>query len=255
MALVGTIIVGLALAIGALNGARRGALKEGMALIGVLLGALLVTFWAERWGVTLSRATNWRPELGQWAATLAVLWGTALFSGYGSAALLPRRPGGMPWTLRAGGALLGLVNGGLLTGFTLLYTQRHFYGANAAARGTSWVEMAVASRFMIERLDLIVLGVAWTFAVVSLVVTLIRLVRSLIAPQPASAPAPSARASSSQPLPPDSTARPPSAQGTSPAADASRSRDATATQSTTRPPGMEPSFLDNPRTPTGGKSS
>src|SRR3712207_5996421 len=114
MALAGTIVVGLSLIIGLLNGLRRGAMKEGIALIGILFGALLVTLWAERWGIVLARRTRWQPGTGQWIAATSVLWGTALFSGYGSGVLLPQRAIRPRRAMRAGGALLGLLNSGLL---------------------------------------------------------------------------------------------------------------------------------------------
>ena len=254
MALVGTILVGLALVVGVLNGARRGPIKEGMALMGVLLGALLITLWAERWGGVISRQTGWRPGIGQWVAMLVLLWGTALLAGYGSVALLPRRPERLSPVLRAGGALLGLLNGGLLIAFTLRYTQLLVYGESAATRRMTWIQMSPASRFLVERLDLILLGIAWVVAFASLGVTLVRLVGRLVSPQPRPTRGPPARPASGQGRAPDATTRAPSGQASAPAPDAPLFRDPAATPPAARPPGMEPSFIDKPRTPTGGSS-
>src|SRR3712207_6115444 len=70
-------IFGVVLLLGALNGARRAAVKEGMALVGVLLGALLVSLWMDRWGLVLAGRARWQPATGQWIAAIGTLWGTA----------------------------------------------------------------------------------------------------------------------------------------------------------------------------------
>lgn len=228
MVWVGTIVIGLALLLGALNGLRRGAIKEGMALIGVLLGALLVSSWAERWGLLVARRTSWQPGTGHWLAAIGLLWGTALLAGYGSGVLLPRRDVRLPVALRATGALLGLLNGGLLAAFTLRYTQSWFYGETAALQRTSWIRNDVVSRFILDRFDLILLGLAWTIAAASLIVTLVRLVGGLMT---SSRSVPAAPATSSAPARP-TAATPPSSSTTA-----------------QRPlaPGMEPSFIEKPR--------
>jgi hypothetical protein len=233
MALAGSIVVGLALLIGALNGLRRGALKEGMALIGILLGVLLVAPWSGPWGIVLTRRIGWPPITGQWIAALGLLWGTALLSGYGSGALLPWRQTRIPALQRGIGALLGLLNGGLLAGFTLRYTQLYYYGEATLGHRPTWIRDSVASNFLLDRLDLLLLGLAWTVAVASLIVSLVQLVRRLRAHQATSSvPAPSAPAT--------------------PAADSLSAGSGTTVKSST-PPGMERSFLEKPRTPGGGR--
>jgi hypothetical protein len=233
MALAGSIVVGLALLIGALNGLRRGALKEGMALIGILLGVLLVTPWAGRWGMVLARRIAWPPITGQWIAALGLLWGTGLLSGYGSGALLPWHPARIPALQRGIGALLGLLNGGLLAGFTLRYTQLYYYGEATQGRRQTWIRDSAASRFLLDRLDLLLLALAWTVAVASLIVSLVQLVRRLRAHQAASPTA-------ATPAP------------ATPGADALPVGSGTTIKSSP-PPGMERSFLEKPRTPGGGR--
>jgi hypothetical protein len=226
MTLVGSVVVGIALLVGVLVGARRGATKEVMALVGVLLGALLVTTWASRWGVAIATRTGWQRTTGEWIGAMMLLWGTALFAGYGSAALLPRTAARMSSAQRIAGAALGLVSATLLTGLTLRLTQTLFYGEVGNDRQMTWIRQAVVSRFLLERFDLLVLGATWTFAVVALVVSLVRLLRMFfVAAKPAPAPA-------AKPTPATPSASVTPAQPTQP--------------TPAIPPGMERSFLDKP---------
>src|SRR5688500_15188432 len=123
MALAGSIIIGIVLLLGLLNGLRRGAIKEGILLIAVLLGGLLVTLWSQRGGDAIARRMSWQPGTGQWIAAMGLLWGAALGTGYAPASLLPLRPGKMILPLRVAGAMLGLLNAGLSIAFSLRYTQ------------------------------------------------------------------------------------------------------------------------------------
>lgn len=236
MAVAGTIVVALALLLGALNGFRRGALREGIALIGILLGVLLVTLWAERWGTVITQRTGWRPATGQWVAAMGLLWGTALLAGYGSASLLKQQPGKSPLVLRAGGLVLGLLNGGLLLSFSLRYTQALWYGETAGDPAPSWIRAAIASRFLLERIDLVLLGLGWTLAMLSLIVTVVRLVARLAAPQ-RKTPATTVRTQPSpvRQIPGAATSQEP------------------AVPRPTVAPGMERSFIEKPRPPTPGQ--
>lgn len=231
MALAGSIIIGIVLLLGLLNGLRRGALREGILLIAVLLGALLVTLWSQRGGDAIARRMSWQPGTGQWLAAIGLLWGAALGTGYAPATLLPQRPGKMLLPLRVAGAVLGLLNAGLLIAFSLRYTQTMYYD-DAAPRETLWLRSGVISNFLLERLDLILLGLAWGIAVISLVVILGQLIIRLISPNRAAPPAPARPAPSKPVLTPQPAARDTS---TVPVA-----------------PGMERSFIEKPRSPSGG---
>ncbi len=247
-----TIILAVVLGLGALNGLRRGVIKEGTALIGVLLGALLANGWASEWGRQLAAGSD-SPATATFTTkllTLSLLVGTALLSGYGSGVLLPRRYDRLTMPQRSGGAVLGFVNMGLLSGFTLLFIQRLWFaaspatspatpqpGAGTAATGgtvaapvVSWIMQNPATRFLVERLGLFLLGVAATFALLSLVIGLLRLVRR---PAVAAAPKPTTgTASTATPKPTTATAASGAAAKPSPASPPSA---ATATTASAAP--------------------
>lgn len=233
MALAGTIIFGIVLLLGLLNGLRRGAIKEGILLIAVLLGALLVTLWSQRGGDVIARRMSWQPGTGQWLAAMGLLWGVVLGTGYAPASLLPQRPGKMLLPLRVAGAALGFLNAGLLIAFSLLYTQTMFYD-DAAPRETLWLRTGAISRFLLEQFDLLLLGLAWSIAVISLVAILGRLIIRLISPSRATPPAPARPAPAKPSLAP---------QPASPII-----RD---TVPTPVAPGMERSFIEKPRSTPG----
>jgi lysylphosphatidylglycerol synthetase-like protein (DUF2156 family) len=236
MALVGTIVVAVALLIGLGNGLRRGTIKESIALVGVLLGALLVSLWAERWGIIVAQRTGWKSGTSEWLAALVLLWVSTLFTGYGGAALLPGRAIRLTPAMRAGGALLGLLNWCILVALSLRYTQMMLYRETETPKPT-WIRDAVASRFLLDRFDLLLLSLAGGVAVVALVTILVRLLRGLNA-APTKPPTPTV------PTRPTTGA---TAATTSPSSPIFR--DSTA-QST--PPGMERSFIEKPRPPSGG---
>ncbi len=233
MALLGSIVVGIALLIGALNGLRRGATKEVMALVGVLLGAFLVTMWGERWGAAIAQRTGWQPTTGQLIGSMVLLWVTALFSGYASASLLPRTAAKLTGLQRIAGTILGLINATLLVGLTLRLIQTLRFGEGGNDSQSSWIRDSIASRFLLEHFDLLVLGGAWTFAIVALVVSLFKLLQTFFT---ASRPAPVATAKPSGP--PKPTGDSPVMRDTLPIQPAQ--------SSPTTAPGMERSFLDKP---------
>lgn len=208
MTLVSSILFGLLLVVGLANGLRRGGIKEGTALMGILLGALLVEFWAQRWAQTLSERSGLRLNVAELLLSLALLIGTALFSGYGSGLLFRRRT--MRTNERVGGALLGLLNMGLLTSFTLRYTQQLYFNETDPAQPVqTWIRNGVVSRFMLNWLGYVLLGAALTLGVVALVTATLRLGRLAAAPRPAPAAA--------KPKPqPTAAAKPPSAPAAGP---------------------------------------
>ena len=233
MTLLGTIVVGIALLLGALNGLRRGATKEVMALVGVLLGALLTTMWAARWGVVITQRTGWEQTTGQWLGSMVLLWVTALFSGYSSASLLPRSAARLSTLQRIAGAVLGLINASLLVGLSLRFTQTLIYGEAGNDIEMTWIRTGIASQFLLDRFDILVLGAAWTFAVISLIVMLFKLIQKFFAASRQVPPAPAKPVGTPKPTGEGAVIRDtPPAQPTH--------------SSTTAAPGMERSFLDKP---------
>jgi uncharacterized membrane protein required for colicin V production len=168
MPLISTIIIGCVLTFGLINGFRHGGIKEGIALVGVLLGTLLVEFWVEPWGGRLSERSGLKPENAKWVISLALLVGTALFSGYGSGIFIRR--GVIKTKERMGGALLGLLNMGLLVSFTLRYTQQfYFIESNPAQPQASWIRAGALSRYMVDWIGYTLIGAAFAIGAVALI--------------------------------------------------------------------------------------
>lgn len=186
ISLVSTLAIGALLLLGFFNGLRRGSIKEGAALIGILLGALLVEFWVERWGQTLHTRSGLKIENARWLVGLGLLFGTALFGGYGSGLLIRRGP------LKSGermvGSLLGLVNSSLLISFALRYTQQfYFMERDTGEVAESWIRSGPLSERLVTWIDLALIGAAVTIAIASLLVGTIRLGRLITQPRPATA--------------------------------------------------------------------
>lgn len=195
--LFSSIAIGIVLLIGLLNGLRRGGIKEGTALVGVLLGALLVEFWADRWGASLTQRTNMNLNYATWLSALGLLIGTAILAGYGSGLLL-RRPA-LTGGERFAGAALGLLNMALLVSFALRYTQQFYFNeADPTQPVESWIRAGIASRYMLNFLGLVLLGAAIVLALAAVLSTTIRLGRLATnqgaSKQPASKPREPAKA-------------------------------------------------------------
>ena len=247
MTLLGTIVVVVAVVIGLGNGLRRGMLKEAMALVGVLLGIVLVTLWADPWGTALAQRTGWKTGTGQWVVSLGILWATALLTGYGSAALIPQITTRLTPLMRVGGAVVGLINWVLLVGWSLVATQTLFYYENSETHKATWIRSSPVSAFLLDRLSLIILGIAWTIAVLSLLTMLLRLSRSFLA---------SPKRGSTSTASTSSTARPANSSASTASSTSAIPAMTTMRDPSPKPaPGMERSFLDKPQNPSGTPSS
>lgn len=232
MPLISSIIIGVLLLLGALNGWRRGGIREEAALIGVLLGALLVEFWAVRWGASFAAWFGLQQaERARWLVAMALLFGTAIFGGYGIGLLLPRVP--IKNTGHVAGALLGLITVTLLIGFGLRYTQRFWFNETDPAQPVqSWIREGILSRYLVEWIDVALAVAAAGLALAAIVTAIMRLIRLLSqprVPQPTPKPSPAAV---------KPAAPPPAAQSTPPATSAPPAQP--------RPIGQSEKFIDYP---------
>jgi hypothetical protein len=194
ISLISSIIIGIVLLVGAINGWRRGGIREEAALIGVLLGALLVEFWAVRWGQSFHEWSGLNPQHARWLVAIALLFGTAIFSGYGVGLLLPRVS--LKSTGHFAGAMLGLLTITLLVAFGLRYTQQFWYGETDPTQPVqSWIREGIVSRYLLAWTDLALVGAAGLLALAAIVTAIMRLIRLVSqpraakpAPKPAAAP-------------------------------------------------------------------
>jgi hypothetical protein len=121
MALALTIIIGLVLAVLGLVGYVRDLRRSLLALLGTLVGAILVNFSGDQWGAGLaSRFVNADVQRITFYVNCAVFLWSALVVGYGGGILLNRAKD-RPFQQRLTSALLGLINGVLIIGFLLRF--------------------------------------------------------------------------------------------------------------------------------------
>ncbi len=232
-------IVGILLILGFVNGLRRGLIREGIALIGILLGALLVEIWAPVWSRMLARHISLSLVTIQWLLALLVLLATALLAGYGGGLLL--RPGILHTKERIAGALLGLLNLGLLLAFSLRYIQRWFFReAPGRSPVMSWIRQDALSRFLLDWTGVVLLSLALALAFAAVIAALVRLILLLRRPPVVTpAPMPAATQSTSS----ASQAPSPVVSSTGHAASATGSPDQ---PSATIPVGQQEKFIDYP---------
>jgi len=230
--------IGVLLLLGLLTGVWRGALREGITFTAILLGALLAEGWGPLWSRFVSQQTGLALPITQWLIGLGLLAITLLI-GYGSGLLLPYRH--LRPVDRIAGALLGLLNVGLLTAFVLRSIQRWFFGEATFQRPVaSWIRQDMLSRFLVVWVGEILLGVALLGAAVVLLAALVRLLRNLRRPAPVVPPA-----APSPTSPTASTAAQPTAAIFSDEARSDTER--TPAQPNRQPPiGQQEKFLDYP---------
>lgn len=205
------IATGLILLGGLAVGYRRGLTREAAAFTGILLGMLLVEYWAERW-------SGWLVQRGFQSATARLiseiaLVGAPTLGGYG-AGLLLRGP--QARRERGFGAALGMLNFALLGALGVGVIQRFGWGAPEAA---SWLRSALVTRYVLDYFALAVLVIAGALMLLGLGAAVNRLARLLarrrsaapprtpVRPAQASPPAPTP-----QPTPPPSQRVPPGQQ-------------------------------------------
>ncbi|HEX5506307.1 MAG TPA: CvpA family protein [Thermomicrobiales bacterium] len=113
-------------------GLWRGALREWVALAGILLGAALAAEWAYPWGGDLANELLIDPKLARFAVGALLFLAVTLFIGYGAGMALPYRPD-LSWPNRLLGALLGLGNGALILSSALRIMQHNLFDDQASS--------------------------------------------------------------------------------------------------------------------------
>jgi hypothetical protein len=155
MALAFMLVITLVLVVLGLVGYIRDPRRGLLALIGTLVGVILVDFWAAQWGPGLaSRFVGGDvPKLTFIVSCGLFLW-CALFVGYGGGLLLSRAKERPPFAQRLAGALLGVLNGVLIVGFLL-----RFASVNQSSFGET-IQSSNLSKLFHDGLPLLFLGLA-----------------------------------------------------------------------------------------------
>lgn len=120
----------------------RGAQREVLVTLGILLGAALADAWASSWGAALADLTRLRESGG--AFMVAVLWliGSTFLLGYGAGAALPvPRPSMFS---RLFGALIAGANGALLLSYALRDIRIYLLPQENAG----FLDQAMVARFL-----------------------------------------------------------------------------------------------------------
>jgi len=210
---------------GIFNGYRRGLSRESAAFVGVLLGMLLVEYWADRW-------SGWLVGRGFENATARliseiVLIGAPALGGYG-AGLLLRGPFGR--RERGFGAALGMLNFALLGALVVRSLQRFGWGELDPSRAVqSWLRSALVTRYVLDYFALALLALGGALMLLGLGAAISRLVRLLARRRSAAPPRSTARPA--QPAPGGAPSVAPAQQPTPP-------------QSQRLPPGQQEKFLE-----------
>ncbi|MCM8750095.1 zinc ribbon domain-containing protein [Thermomicrobiaceae bacterium CFH 74404] len=134
----------------------RGAQREVLVTLGVLLGVVLGEFWAGPWGQDLATRSGLSENGGVFLVAMLFLVGSTFLVGYGlGAALIMPAPG---LAGRLAGALVAAGNGALLLGFSLR-DIRIFLLQN----DVGLFDRAIVARLLSESLGWLLLGGAIAF--------------------------------------------------------------------------------------------
>ncbi|HET8631846.1 MAG TPA: CvpA family protein [Thermomicrobiales bacterium] len=139
-------------------GLWRGALREWIALAGILLGAALATEWSYSWGGDLANELLIDPKLARFAVGALLFLAVTLFIGYGAGMALPYRPD-LSWPNRLLGALLGLGNGALILSSALRIMQHNLFDDQAS----SPLLGSALAYFLIEEIGWVLLALTVVF--------------------------------------------------------------------------------------------
>ncbi|MCX2727044.1 CvpA family protein [Thermomicrobium sp. 4228-Ro] len=130
----------------------RGASREVLVTLGILLGFALGEFWAQPWGLSLSEWTGLGEGAASFLTAVLILVACTFLIGYGaSAVMLVPQPG---LAGRLLGALIAFANGTLLLGFALRAIRLYLLGG--APSGL--FERSIIARLLSESMPWVLLG-------------------------------------------------------------------------------------------------
>ncbi len=148
------LLMALVLAMFVPIGLWRGALREWIALAGILFGSALAAEWAGPWGGDLARQLALERRIADFTVASLFFLLVTLVVGYGAGVALPYRPD-LSWPNRLLGAVLGLGNGALILSGALRIMQRHLFDnapdsplltsglANFLVQYVGWAQLAL----------------------------------------------------------------------------------------------------------------
>ncbi|MDW7982545.1 MAG: CvpA family protein [Thermomicrobium sp.] len=129
----------------------RGAAREVLVTLGILLGFALGEFWAQPWGLDLADRVGLGEGAARFLAAVLVLVACTFLLGYGaSAVILTPQPGIIARVL---GAILAFANGTLLLGFALRAIRLYLLGGVPSGL----FERAIVARVLSESMPWVLL--------------------------------------------------------------------------------------------------
>jgi len=130
----------------------RGAAREVLVTLGILLGFALGEFWAQPWGLDLADRTGLGEGAASFLAAVLLLVACTFLIGYGSSAvILTPQPGLIGRLL---GALVAFANGTLLLGFALRAIRLYLLGGLPSGL----FEQALVARILSESMPWVLLA-------------------------------------------------------------------------------------------------
>jgi uncharacterized membrane protein required for colicin V production len=136
----------------------RGAQREIMVTLGILLGAALAEWWAHPWGTDLANLTSLRNTGGAFMVAVLFLIGSTFLLGYGAGAAMPVPPPGL--LARILGAIIAAGNGALILSFALRDIRVYLLPnsdsgfldraviAHFLSTGVGWILLVAAAGFL-----------------------------------------------------------------------------------------------------------
>lgn len=135
-------------------GYMRGPVKELFVTLGVVFGALLVTFWAVPWGSDLNNYVDLGDDSSAFIVAMAFLVITAFVGGYGLGTALASTP--FTFGGRILGGVIAALNGALLVSFTLQYVRLYLL----SDENEQSLQQSYAVQFLLDQVGWLLLAAA-----------------------------------------------------------------------------------------------